>query len=85
VANDLTTAARDSETISQEIDDLVIRTNLPRIEATAAVLRSHGFRVSDLEATRCLSEEEERRLGADRSLLDDLDRIETARPTQAAS
>lgn len=85
MAHDLKTPVLDSEAIAREIDEIVDRTELPRIEAAAAVLRSHGLEVSDLEATRWLTEDEKRRLGAGRSLLDEYSQRETAQPARTAS
>ena len=85
MADDLISAGFDPDAIKREIDDFVSRTSLSRLEAAAAVLRSHGLHVSDLEPTRPLTEEEERRLGVNRSLLDDLDHIASLRSSRVAS
>jgi hypothetical protein len=59
--------------IEKELDELALKTNLPRPESAAIVLRSHGVSVNDLVPTRPLTPDEERRLGIGRTLLDDLE------------
>jgi hypothetical protein len=79
MAQDLSAMHLDPDRLEREIEDFARLTGLPHVEAAAAVLRSYGIAVSDLEPTRPLSDDDKRRLGVGRSVLDELRRVPAGR------